>query len=187
MLTDSVQLGFCPGPLPGPPFPASLRPLRPALVYYDGRPELAFTDSQGRRDTIENREALCDAAGCRCHGPSLTCGHTDGVFYERLFAQEYAGMCFHGCHCDIFPPEPGVMAAQRHGKPDVELQAATLGTKGCLKNKSSGWTLKQYASKACCPGTHFQAVAPQEAYVKYNVAPNPAVTIGVCTEDVASS
>lgn len=66
--------------------------------------ELQYRDRYGHIDVLENREALCDAAGCQCLGPSLTCGHTEGFFYEPLFARAYATMCFHVCHCEIPPP-----------------------------------------------------------------------------------
>lgn len=73
----------------------------------DGRLELDYIDRHGLLDVIENREALCDAAGCRCHGPATTCGHTDGHYYEPLFAQAYTEMCFHSCHCDLLPSVVG--------------------------------------------------------------------------------
>ena len=66
--------------------------------------ELQYRGSDGRIDVLQDREALCDAAGCQCHGPSVTCGHTDGVFYEPVFSQVYGALCFHLCHCDLMPP-----------------------------------------------------------------------------------
>ncbi|KAL8833910.1 MAG: hypothetical protein Q9170_004014 [Blastenia crenularia] len=124
------------------------------LITYRGKAGLEFTDRRGFDDFIEDRAALCDAAGCRCHGPSLTCGHTDGPFYEPLFARVYAGMCFHTCYCDLLPSAVGdgavseigdveiAEAQQEHGNAATDLEAAVLGESGCLKGKSAGWTLQ---------------------------------------------
>ncbi|CAL8576358.1 hypothetical protein XPA_002244 [Xanthoria parietina] len=103
-LLNQHQAAVCPGPLPGPPYPPVLEPLRPRLNERSGRVTLEFRDHHGHFDVLENREALCDAAGCHCRGASLTCGHTEGFFYEPLFARVYANMCFHVCHCDLLPP-----------------------------------------------------------------------------------
>lgn len=162
-----------------------------------GRPELDYIDSRGALEIIEDKEALCDAAGCRCHGPSLTCGHTDGPFYEPLLAQAYANMCFHTCHCDLLPPAVGdgavidvgdvqVVATQQNNAERSNVEAVALGRSGCLKGKSAGWTLQRDAPKSCCPDTTFQAITPQEAYMNYKVAPTlsemitGSVSIGVC-------
>lgn len=194
------QLGFCPGPLPGSPFPRILNPLSPRLKYTDGRREIEYLDRHGFLEAIEDKEALCDASGCRCHGPILTCGHTDGPFYEPLFAQAYAAMCFHTCHCDLLPSAIGdgvpidvgnvqVIDIKQDGNIDDEqtrLEATALGKNGCLKGKYAGWTLERYASQSCCPETQFQALTPQEAYMNYKVAPTlselitGSVTIGIC-------
>lgn len=130
----------------------------------------------------------------------LTCGHTDGYFYEPLLAQVYAAMCFDQCDCELAPPVVGdgelidignvqIVDAEQHVGIDDEgaqLEAAALGEKGCLKGKSAGWTLEAYAAKSCCPSTAFQALTPQEAYMNYKVAPtlteliSGSVTIGLC-------
>ena len=199
-LLMTIQLGNCPGPLPGSPFPAFLNPLRPYIVNRGGKLELQYIDHNGYYDVIEDKESLCDAAGCRCRGPSLTCGHTDGAYYEPLFARAYAEICFHTCHCEPFPPavddgvivdagDVQVMETQRNGSADVGgygPEAIASGKEKCLKGKHAGWTLQKYALKSCCPGTKFQAITGQEAYLNFKVAQTLGeliagqITIGVC-------
>ncbi|KAL9017792.1 MAG: hypothetical protein Q9185_004881 [Variospora sp. 1 TL-2023] len=173
-------------------------------MHRDGQRKLEYIDSQGVVEVLEDKKALCDATGCRCHGPILTCGHTDGHFYEPLFAQVYTGMCFHSCHCDSLPAAAVMNGGglvnigdvqvveteprqRKHPDERSRLEAVALGERGCLRGKSAGWTLEAYAAKSCCPDTQFQALTPQEAHMKYNVAPTPSdpiakklVTIGLC-------
>lgn len=119
-LLNQHQAAVCPGPLPGPPYPPVLEPLRPRLNERSGRVTLEFRDHHGHFDMLENREALCDAAGCQCRGASLTCGHTEGFFYEPLFARVYANMCFHVCHCDLLPPPVDYGVLSRLDMPALE-------------------------------------------------------------------
>ncbi|KAL8647995.1 MAG: hypothetical protein Q9210_005232, partial [Variospora velana] len=73
----------------------------------------------------------------------------------------------------------------RNTDEESQLEAVELGERGCVKGKSAGWTLEAYAAKSCCPDTKFQALTPQEAYMKYKVAPTlsdliaKSVTIGL--------
>ncbi|KAL8728746.1 MAG: hypothetical protein Q9181_005247, partial [Wetmoreana brouardii] len=186
-------------PLPGPPFSPILAPLSPKIVRRGPDVEFEYIDGRGYRDVLKDKAALCDAAGCRCQGPALTCGHTDGAFYNPLLAQVYAEMCFHTCHCDIMPPALGdgipirvgdiFVVGTRQGNygpvNGVHSDARALGTNGCLKGEANGWTLQKYASKSCCPDTNFHALTPQEAYTNFKVAPmlkaiiTGSVTIGV--------
>ncbi|KAL8714208.1 MAG: hypothetical protein Q9220_001937 [cf. Caloplaca sp. 1 TL-2023] len=167
----------------------------PKLLRRTGKVELEYIDREGSLDFLEDKDALCNAAGCGCDGPGLTCGHTEGFFYEPLFARVYANMCFHTCYCDVLPAADGRGVVANVGDIQIvqtEQQGSRVPENSCLSNSSAGWTLESLAPRSCCPGTAFAALSTQEAYTRYKVTPTwneiraESVTIGICSSKTTS-
>ena len=73
--------------------------MHPSHIVNGGTITAIAFETDGYPFEVWDLEGLCEVAGCTCAGSSLTCGHSEAIFYNGVIAKAYAGLCLDSCRC----------------------------------------------------------------------------------------